>query len=183
MSTPTASELARKRAKRAELADNTERFLLDIKETRGDDAQLTIGESERLKRMQLDLRSMERSIADYEGELARVGELPGNLARRVNGGRVRGGRTAGQLSPLDPPTEELRRLFNAVQRGESAAYERRFTSADSLLPPELSRTPRRRFTRPDCSTVCPASASSCPASSTCGISARPARRGRWLRAP
>jgi HK97 family phage major capsid protein len=141
MATPSVEELSRRRGKRDELADHAERFLLDIQEQRGADAQLTIGESERLKRMRLDLRSMDRTITEYEADLARVGSLPGNLARRVNGHRAD---AASMLSPLAFTDEALRDAYGRVRRGEAVALETRapgFSSAVPLMPPQLFEIP------------------------------------------
>ena len=54
--------------------------------------------------------------------------------------------SAGRLSPMHCPTEELRRLHDAAMRGEQASYERRFTTADPYLPPELFPVRPPRFT-------------------------------------
>ena len=76
------------------------------------------------------MQGLDARIAETKSELERAGTAPLNkLSRQLS--------SAGRLSPLHCPTEELRRLHTAAQRGEQAAYERRFTSADSLLPPEL----------------------------------------------
>jgi HK97 family phage major capsid protein len=137
MATPTQADVDRLKAKRSAILQTGETMLEGIRETRGNSATLTEAERTRLAAIRSDADDLETRIAEVSEDVARVGSLPEALQRRANGRPVRGGRTAGQISPLDPPQEELRRLFDAAQHGQSAAYERRFTSADSLLPPEL----------------------------------------------
>lgn len=135
MATPTAESVARIEGRAADLKRQIEGYLLECRATTGE--ELDAVQSAKYRAMFADLQGLEQRAEFERSELARVGSLPPALQRRVNGGRVRGGQTAGQLSPLDPPPEELRRLYSAACRGESAAYERRFSSADSLLPPQL----------------------------------------------
>jgi HK97 family phage major capsid protein len=78
--------------------------------------------------------ALDRRLAEESADLERTSGVPASLASL---GKRSGINTAGVLSPLHCPTEELRRLFNAAQRGEQAAYEKRFSTADPLLPPEL----------------------------------------------
>ena len=138
MATPCMADVERLRTRRAAIIATGERMLTDIQERRGTDAPLTDAEQTRLAAIRSDADDLQVRIAELSDDVTRVGSLPPALAARVNGGRpVRGGQTAGQLSPLDPPPEELRCMYGAACRGESAAYERRFSSADSLLPPEL----------------------------------------------
>ena len=76
-------------------------------------------------------------VTEYRSELERCGTIPqifsGSMSRTVS--------SAGRLSPLACPPEELRRLHSAALRGEGASYERRFTTAVPDIPPELSRNP------------------------------------------
>jgi HK97 family phage major capsid protein len=95
--------------------------------------QLNAGELERYKHMLADMRAMGDKIVEYRSEVERAGL--DNIPKIF--GKARGVNTAGQISPLHVPVEELRRLQSAAQRGEQAVYEKRFTTADALLPPQL----------------------------------------------
>jgi HK97 family phage major capsid protein len=79
------------------------------------------------------VHELDSRIAHIRSEVERIGRPPdvSGQSHTVN--------TAGQLSPLAFPEAELRRMHAAVQRGEpcSISVEQRFSTADSLLPPQL----------------------------------------------
>lgn len=91
--------------------------------------------------MNRDLAGLTAHRDEYRDSLERVGTLPAALENWV----ARFGRpvnTAGRLAPLHFPDEEMRRLQNAVQRGEPCRIEHRdFSTADDLLPSSLFPTP------------------------------------------
>jgi HK97 family phage major capsid protein len=137
MATPTLESVQRIENRAEQLRAQIESYLLECRAGTGD--ELDAVQSAKFRAMNGDLHDLESRAAFERSELERCGSLPGNLAARVAGlsRPVRGGTTAGQLSPLAPPVEELRRLHDTVQRGQNATFERRFTSAVDLLPPEL----------------------------------------------
>lgn len=120
--------------------------------------QFTAGEEQRLAAMRNDLAELDDLIeqrqadADHEAAAyAGLDERFGHLRGRgggTGGREVRGGPrspTGATVCPIDPPVEELRRMLDQVRRGLPATYEHRFTSADSLLPPELYPVPIGRI--------------------------------------
>jgi HK97 family phage major capsid protein len=141
MSRPTQEFLTRLERRRDGIVATAENFCLEIR-SQGREA-FTIGEAERLRHMTADIDSLNESIHEYRDKLRRA-EIPEHL-KNLGGGREhrRGGEmrpdSAGMLAPLAFPESELRRLHTAAQRGEPCriSAERRFSSADSLLPPEL----------------------------------------------
>jgi HK97 family phage major capsid protein len=135
----TATTLDRLRRREAEIKRAGEAMLLEIRAQRGADATLTGPEQTRFASYQAELRGIGDRIAEEQDEYDRMGQLPAALRGGGGGARpVRGGTTGAHISPLDPPIEELRRMFEQVHRGLPAAYEHRAPStADSLLPPEL----------------------------------------------
>jgi HK97 family phage major capsid protein len=133
MATPDAATLQRLENRRKAVVAQAENLLLERRAAGVE--QLSDADATRFRGMQQAIAEMTDHVELYRSELARVGELPEAL--RGLGGESRTVNSAGRLSPLDVPQEELRRLHTAVERGQSASYEKRFTSADSLLPPEL----------------------------------------------
>ena len=95
---------------------------------------LSASESEQFRELTSRMKSWGEQIAEYESELNRCGTLPEGLRNLTERGQVN---SAGRISPLGCPQSELRRLFDAAQRGEQAVYEQRFTTAEPHLPPEL----------------------------------------------
>ena len=123
--------------RRTGLTDRAESLLLEKRAANVE--QLTGPDAIRFRAMRRDIADAQEvedqlaeRVTEYRSELERVGTVPSVLQRAQ-----RTMNSAGRLSPMHCPTEELRRLHTAAQRGEQAAYERRFTSADPLLPPEL----------------------------------------------
>jgi HK97 family phage major capsid protein len=139
MSTPTLEDVARLERRREQIRAAAENMLLECRAAGR--TELNAGEAHRMAQAKADLAALDEHIAEVRSEVERVGSLPPNLAARVESlssrRPVRGGMTGGMISPLAPPMDELRRLFDAAERRQSASYEKRFTSADSLLPPEL----------------------------------------------
>jgi HK97 family phage major capsid protein len=98
-------------------------------------------------------RRFDAARADIERINDRLAELGDDVERRAaieaspvlqalrGGGGTRTVNTAGRLSPLAFPMEELRRAHAAALRGEGceirADMEKRFSTADSLLPAQL----------------------------------------------
>jgi HK97 family phage major capsid protein len=134
MATPTIESVQRIENRAEQLRDQIESYLLECRAHGGDELDTT--QTAKYRAMTKDLRGLERRAAHEKSELARVGSYPPGLAAVVNR-EARTINSAGRLSPLDLPMEELRRLHGAVERGQSASYEKRFSSADALLPPEL----------------------------------------------
>jgi HK97 family phage major capsid protein len=139
MGTPTPERLAQLEARREKIRAAAENLCLEARSAGRE--QLTIGESERLKRMRADLQGFDDQIVEYRSELERVGTIPPKLAAATNRS-LRAINSAGRLSPLGFSDEQLRRAFDTVNRGETAviAMEKRdpgFTSATGLIPPDL----------------------------------------------
>lgn len=112
-------------ARRQELVQQAESWLMSLP-----NGTLTRAQELEYHRYLGDIRGISEHIKETRENIDRMGSHPlGKLRGSIN--------SAGRLSPLHCPTEELRRLHTAAQRGQQAAYERRFTSADSLLPPDL----------------------------------------------
>lgn len=109
MSTPTkerAEQLANMVEKRRQAIES---MLMDIKEQRGEDAQLEPGEQARYRQMTEDLRSLQDHAETYAEDLARVGTLPTKLAHS-------GGADAHARSWAANTATELRRAFGAESR-------------------------------------------------------------------
>ncbi|ORB47781.1 hypothetical protein BST42_27045 [Mycolicibacterium rhodesiae] len=84
-----------------------------------------------------ELRQLDQRIKEQEAEVERAGSIP-QFGQPGRAGAGRSLTTAGQLSPLAFPDQELRRLQVAAQRGEGARIESRdFSTADPLLPSQL----------------------------------------------
>jgi HK97 family phage major capsid protein len=96
--------------------------------------QLTLDEDLEVRGHLANMNGLDQRIRETRSEIERAG-----LDNIPKLGKVGGVNTAGQLSPLAFPEAELRRMHTAAQRGEpcSISVEQRFTSADSLLPPQL----------------------------------------------
>jgi F420-0:gamma-glutamyl ligase-like protein len=109
MSTPTkerAEQLANMVEKRRQAIES---MLMDIKEQRGEDAQLEPGEQARYRQMTEDLRSLQDHAETYAEDLARVGTLPTKLAHS-------GGADAHARNWAANTATELRRAFGAESR-------------------------------------------------------------------
>ena len=136
MPTPTPERLQQLESKLAERRKFITSWLSGIQEQRGEHAELTIAESEKLRQMNRDLRQLDDQTTEYRSELERVGTIPAGLLKRTQG-RVG---SAGLLSPLGYGDEQLRRAFEQVNRGETAVLETRdpgFTTATPFVPPDL----------------------------------------------
>ena len=143
--TPDAETLARLESqleaatrRRTDLVSRAETLLLERRA--GGAEQLDGPDAVRFNAMKRDINdareieaAIDERVREYRSELERVGTIPEALQRAAQ----RTVSSAGRLSPMHCPTEELRRLHNAAQRGEGASYERRFTTAVPEIPPEL----------------------------------------------
>ena len=90
------------------------------------------------KALMQDFRKLEANIKRAESELARAGDPGGQIFGQRGQPGNRKPNTAGQLSPLGFPEEELRRMQAAAMRHESCRIETRaFSTADALLPASL----------------------------------------------
>ena len=79
-----------------------------------------------------DIRALNQRIEEAQAEAKRAGTSPvsGKLGRQVS--------TAGQLTPLTLPDEELRRLHGAAQREEHCRIDSRaFSTVEGFLPGQL----------------------------------------------
>jgi hypothetical protein len=107
MSTPTkerAEQLANMVEKRRRAIES---MLMDIKEQRGEDAQLEPGEQARYRQVTEDLRSLQDHAETYAEDLARVGTLPTKLAH--SGGATP---TPAVGRPTPPPSYAARSARN-----------------------------------------------------------------------
>ena len=87
------------------------------------------------KAMLGELRQLDDRIKFQESEVERAGHPQFGQPGRTPGHALG---TAGHLSPLGFPDEELRRMQSAAMRGESCRLEsREFSTADALLPSGL----------------------------------------------
>jgi HK97 family phage major capsid protein len=90
-----------------------------------------------------DLRGLTEHIEELREDEARS-HIPDRYRNLSRGRQRRTPNSAGQLSPLAFPIEELRRAHTAACRGDPAevradvaGLEKRFSTADSLLPAQL----------------------------------------------
>jgi len=132
--TPNSEFLHKLEAKRANIRAAAETMLQEVR-SQGRD-ELTIGEHQKLRHILADVNALDGVIREYRDDVGRIGDLPklglGLGNRSIN--------TAGRLSPLGYTDEQLRRAFDAINRGETAVLEKRdpgFTSATPYIPPEL----------------------------------------------
>lgn len=131
----TAEEVARLRAREAEIRRECESMLTEIRGSRGPAATLSALESRRFSDFQAQLSEVSALRTEAESEAARMGNLPAGLERLSRGRPLN---SAGRLAPLGFPDERMRELQAAAQRGESLRLESRdFSSAVSLLPSQL----------------------------------------------
>jgi HK97 family phage major capsid protein len=141
---PTREFIQQLETRRDTIRDRAEAILARAK-ARGDDT-LTETEQAAVDTHIADMRSLNQRIIDETEELQR-GQIPAHLAHLGTGrpgaphgfsGRASAPNTAGQLAPLNFPTEEIRRLQGSALRGENCRLENRaFSTADSLLPAQL----------------------------------------------
>lgn len=142
MPTPDQQTLDRLTTKRAALK-RAATNLLERRQAAGIE-ELTGADEVKFRAMTRDLNEMDEHITEYRSELARVGELPAALRGLSISGRRMHPKAASMLSPIAMGEEQLRAAYDKARRGESAQLEMRapgFSSADSLLPPELFAIP------------------------------------------
>jgi hypothetical protein len=101
---------------------------------------LTFDEDRELRGYTDTIKGLGSRIRETRSELDRMGSLP-QLGRGERENRIN---TAGMLCPLSFDMEEMRSAHQRVGRGEAVQLESRnpgFSSADSLLPPQLFPIP------------------------------------------
>jgi HK97 family phage major capsid protein len=139
---PTREFIQQLETRRDTIRDRAEAILARAK-ARGDDT-LTPAEDAEVQQHIADLRTLNERIEDEREDLRRMGDpstWPGagrTRAPQFGSGRASAPNTAGSLAPLGFPTEEVRRLQAAAERGENCRLENRgFSTADSLIPAQL----------------------------------------------
>jgi HK97 family phage major capsid protein len=138
----TATTLDRLRRRESAIKRDGEAMLLEIRAQRGADATLTGPEQTRFAAYQAELRGIGDRIAEEQSEFDRMGQLPEALRGGGGGARRMHPKAASMLSPMTFSEQALRSAHDRARRGESAVLESRdFTSASSLIPPELFAIP------------------------------------------
>jgi HK97 family phage major capsid protein len=142
MATPDAESVQRIENRAEQLRGQIESYLLECRANTGDELDPT--QSAKYRGMTKDLRGLERRVAHEKSELARCGSYPAGLQSVVNRGSRMHPRAASLLSPISFGEEQLRAAHDKARRGEAVSLEMRapgFSSADSLLPPQLFEIP------------------------------------------
>ena len=120
-----------------------------IQETRGQDAELSGVEQQKLAQMSRDVDGLARHTAEYRSEVerAQVPEKYANLGTRLTGRRQPGTgridcRPGSQVMPLDFGVEALRAAHGKVLRQEPCLLETRASNtASPEIPPQLFPVP------------------------------------------